>query len=448
MRIPLHEKLAYGMGSFMPTAVTATGGLAMYFYTDVAGLSAAFIGSMLLLVRMADAVWDLFVGRLVDRNRSRWGQCRPFLLMGAPALALALVASFSVPPWQGGARTAFLVGAYVALWWTYSLVQIPLQSMAALVAPDPDERLRLSGANTFMQFVFVVACGAGFPMLKDLLAAGDPALGFQRAALVLAGVGLALTWLCFATVRERVAPVPAAASDLRADFRALWADRGWRVCVPAFGLQTTLISLPLAAGVYYFNVVLKAPQAIGPFMGLCGIGLMTGVVLSDRLTRRFCKKRVLVAASIGTGAASLGYLLAGPGQVPLVLVLAVLSNVLLGATAPIGPSLLADTADAIELASGRRVVGTLFASINFAQKVGGGLASAIVGVVLQATHYAAGQAQQPQEALWGVAMLMSLVPALLALAFAALIGLGYPRSSAALLQLRDELARRRIAAAA
>ena len=66
LRIPLHEKVAYGLGNFMPTAVTATGGMAMYFYTDVAGLSAAFIGTLLLLVRVVDAVWDIFVGHDVS----------------------------------------------------------------------------------------------------------------------------------------------------------------------------------------------------------------------------------------------------------------------------------------------------------------------------------------------------------------------------------------------
>lgn len=447
-QIPLREKLAYGLGNFMPTAVTATGGLAMYFYTDVAGLSAAFIGTMLLLVRMGDAAWDLFVGRLVDRGRSRWGQCRPFLLFAAPALALALVASFTVPPWAGSGRTVFLVGAYVALWWCYSLVQIPFQSMAAVVAPDPDERLRLSGVNALLQFVFVVACGAGFPILKDLLSNGDPAQGFQRAALVFAGLGLVLTWACFAGVRERVAPAPAMKHDLRADFSALWADSGWRVCVLAFGLQAVLIGLPLAAGVYYFNAVLRMPQMIGPFMGVSGIGLLLGVILSDRLTRRFCKKRVMVLMSLGTGLAALGYLLVGAGQIGPALAVAVLANIMLGATAPIGPSMLADTADAVELASGRRVVGTLFASVNFAQKVGGGAASAIVGLVLGAAHYAAGKAEQTPQALMGITALMSVIPMLLALATAALIGLGYPRGKAELDRLRDALARQRAAAAA
>ncbi len=448
MRVPLHEKFAYGLGYFMPTAVTATSGLAMYFYTDVCLLSAAFIGAMLLVVRIGDAVWDLLVGRLVDRTRTRWGQCRPYLLWTPPALALALVASFTLPPWTGPARTAFVVASFVALWWCYSLVQIPLQSLSAMLAPDPDERLRLNGIGSLMLFVCVILCGAGFPMLKDALAHGDPAAGFQHAAMVMAGVGLALTWLGFAVVRERVPPAPAARPDLKGDLGALWRNRGWRAIVAASGLQATLIGLPLASGVYYFGAVVRQPGLVGPFMGVSGIGLMLGVVASGLLTRRFCKKRVLVGSTLANAVALLGYMVVDPGQVPLVMVLALVGNVMMGMGAPIGMSMLADTADEVERDGGRRVVGTLFATSSLSQKVGAGLCSAIAGGVLAWAHYAPGAAQQPAEALHGITALMGVIPAVFALLCAAIVGWGYPLGRAELALLRDDLARQRAAAAA
>lgn len=447
MKLSFGEKLAYGCGNLFPTAVTATGGMAMYFYTDVVGLSAALIGSLLLLVRLADAVWDICVGRWVDRTRSRWGQCRPFLMFAAPLMGLAFVAAFTVPPFADPtARLAWVVLTYTALWWCYSAVMIPFQSMPALVAPDPDERLRLLGVNSFLMFVCVVGCGAGFPIVKDLLADGQPAQGFWRAALIFGGAGTLLTWVCAFGTRERVSAGAVRAPDLRADFAALWGNRGWRVCLLAFALLALLIGLPLAAGVYFFAAVLKQPALIGPFMGLSGLGLMLGVVISDRLTRRYCKKRVLVTATAAMGLVSMGYLAVMTGPVPAVLALALATNLALGIGAPITQSLLSDTADAIERDSGRRVVGTLFASINFTQKIGAGAASAVVGGVLSATGYLAGRPEQPAEALWGIAALMGPVCGAVALAIAALIGWGYPLGRAEVAQLRDELAARRAAA--
>ncbi|WP_077038324.1 MFS transporter [Pelomonas sp. KK5] len=447
LRIPFHEKLAFGLGNFMPTAVTATGGMAMYFYTDVAGLSAAFIGALLLLVRVVDAFWDIWVGRRVDATRSRHGQARPYLLWFAPVLAVAMVASFSVPPLQGAARTVYYVLAYITLWCAYSLIMIPFQAMLPMVAPDPDERLRVAGVGSFVQFIFVVGCAAGFPMLKDALSGGVPAQGFQRAATLFAAVGLAMTWLCFAFVRERVPPINGPRMDLKTDMRALVSSRAWRAGVLAQCALAALIGLPLASGVYYFAVVIGQPQLVGPFMGLGGIGLVLGVVLSDQLTRRICKKRVYVGSMIGSALVLSCMLAGGPDRLPLVFTLTFLANICLGVSAPISYSINGDIADDIERREGQRVVGTLVATINFSNKVGAGLCSAIVGLVLSATAYQAGAAQQPAVALQGVIALMSVIPALMALGVAAVMGWGYPLGRTQLQQLNTDLSQRRAAAA-
>jgi len=448
LRIPFREKVAYGLGNFMPTAITATGGMAMYFYTDVAGLSAAFIGTLLLLVRVIDAFWDIWVGRRVDATRTRWGQARPYLMWFAPVLAVALVASFSVPPIEGLARTVYFVAAYIALWCAYSLIQIPFQSMLPMIAPDPDERLRLAGVNSVVQFVFVIGCSVGFPVLKDVLSGGVPARGFQNAALVFAGLGVLFTWLCFALTRERVQPISGPRPALKADLGALLASRAWLTGVLAQCALATLIGLPLSGGVYYFTVVMQAPQLIGPFMGLGGIGLVLGVVLSDQLTRRLCKKRVYVGSMIAAAVVMLGMLAGGPGQLPLVFTLAFVSNLCLGVSAPISYSMNGDIADDIERREGARVVGTLVATVNFASKVGSGLCSAIVGAVLSITAYQAGVAAQAPMAQQGIVALMSVIPALTALVVAAVMGWGYPLGRAQLQQLAQDLNQRRAAAAA
>ncbi len=448
LRLPLHEKVAYGLGNFMPTAVTATGGMAMYFYTDVAGLSAAFIGTLLLLVRVVDAVWDIWVGRRVDATRSRFGQARPYLLWFAPVLALALVLSFSVPPLEGAARTVYYVLAYVALWCAYSLIQIPFQSMMPMIAPDPDERLRLAGVNSVVQFIFVIGCSAGFPILKDVLSDGVPAQGFQRAAMLFAGVGLLFTWLCFALVRERVPPMSGPRAALKADLRSLLASRAWRTGVLAQCVLGVLIGLPLSSGVYYFAVVMGQPQLIGPYMGLGGIGLVLGVIVSDQLTRRLCKKRVYVGAMLSGAVMLSAMLFGGADRLPLVFALALLSNLCLGISAPISYSMNGDIADDIERREGQRVVGTLVATINFASKVGSGLCSAIVGAVLSFTAYQAGVAAQAPMAQQGIVALMSVIPALMALGVAAVMAWGYPLGRAQLQQMNAELTQRRTAQAA
>jgi glucuronide carrier protein len=52
---------------------------------------------LLFVVRVWQAVTDIFAGQVVDKTTTRWGRFRPYLLFGGPPLMLLRVALFSVP---------------------------------------------------------------------------------------------------------------------------------------------------------------------------------------------------------------------------------------------------------------------------------------------------------------------------------------------------------------
>ena len=69
----------------------------LYYMTDVAGISAAAVGTMFLVVRLWDAFTDLFAGRMVDKTMTRFGKFRPFLLWFAiPVLVMSFL-NFNIP---------------------------------------------------------------------------------------------------------------------------------------------------------------------------------------------------------------------------------------------------------------------------------------------------------------------------------------------------------------
>ena len=80
------------------------------------GISAAVIGTIMLLTRLLDGVTDLGMGALIDRTRTRWGKARPWVLWSAVPMGLGLVLLFNVPASLGSSGKI----AYAAI--TYTLM--------------------------------------------------------------------------------------------------------------------------------------------------------------------------------------------------------------------------------------------------------------------------------------------------------------------------------------
>src|SRR2546423_4006930 len=177
-RLRLTAFIGYGLGDFGCNLAFALGtGFLLYYYTDVAGLSAAAIGTMVFIVRLWDAFTDLIAGRVVDRTMTRWGKFRPFILFGALPLLLLSFLTFHVPTGWGDAATLLYVYlTYAVLGLLYSLVNIPYGSMASAMTQSVGQRARLVAART-------LGASAGGVLISYIIAPQISALRAQKDAL-------------------------------------------------------------------------------------------------------------------------------------------------------------------------------------------------------------------------------------------------------------------------
>ena len=160
-KLPIREKLAYGLGDFASNLIFATlSAFLMLYYTDIFGLSAAAVGTLLFVARATDAVWDLYLGTLVDRTRTRWGQCRPYLVFGAPILALCTIATYTVPEGSDAYKLGYAYVTYALLMVSYSLVNIPYSAMPALMTDDARDRTTLAAFRMFLAIFASMLVGA------------------------------------------------------------------------------------------------------------------------------------------------------------------------------------------------------------------------------------------------------------------------------------------------
>ena len=102
MELTTKQKAAFGIGAVGKDMVYAlSASYVMYYYQDVLGLPATFVGLILMIARVFDAFNDPFMGVLVAKTRTRWGRFRPWILSGTVLNAVVLYALFAA---AGGCR--------------------------------------------------------------------------------------------------------------------------------------------------------------------------------------------------------------------------------------------------------------------------------------------------------------------------------------------------------
>src|SRR5699024_46015 len=78
-KIYIIEMLGYGLGDFCYIlSWSLVSAFLTFFYTDVAGISAGLVGTLMILVWVLDGISDVGMCFIVDRTTSKHGKARPY----------------------------------------------------------------------------------------------------------------------------------------------------------------------------------------------------------------------------------------------------------------------------------------------------------------------------------------------------------------------------------
>lgn len=406
------EKIGYGLGDAASHIVFDNVMFyMMFFYTDVFGLPAAFVGGMFLIARALDAVSDPVMGWLADRTRSRWGKFRPYLLWGAVPFGLSCVLAYSSPDLAPTGKLVFAAVTYTLLTLLYTVVNIPYCALGGVITADDSQRISLQS----YRFVLATAGGMLSTVLMVPLATaiggGNKAAGYQGGIAVLAVAAVVMLLGCFATTRERVVPRHEAAGSFWRDLRDIVANDQWRIV----GVLTLLNILAVAtrggAMMYYVTYVVGDEKRFTAFLATYSVGNILGCLLTKPLTDRFCKVSVFAWINVALAILSLGMALVPAGQAALLFGLIFAIGVLHQLITPIQWVMMSDTVDYGEWSHGRRLTGVSFAGTLFVLKLGLALSGAVIGWTLAGAGYASGASQQPTLALRCIVALFTFFPA-------------------------------------
>lgn len=438
------------------------------FYTDTVGLSAVAVGTMFLVLRLADAAVDPVIGALADRTRSRWGKFRPWILATAVPFGLAFWLCYVSPNFGPTGKLVYAYATYTLVMILYSANNTPYSALMGVMTPDTSERTSIASYRFVAALVGQFAIQALALPLVDKFGAGDSARGWALTMGGFAALIVVFNLITFATTRERVSVPPGQRSALREDLRDVFTCRPWLVIfVMTILIFTTLVVR--GSSLNYFFTYYLDPAAlrslldgVGLSAGATGeagvahaaldalglvvkpdgsnaaaVGLsfffvtgslvqIAGIACSKPLSDRFGKKAVfLTGMAVSTVATALVFLVT-PTSTTLLVVLGILWPLGWGPTIPLLWVMIADVADYSEWKTRRRATGFMYAGILFALKAGLGLGGALSGWLI-ATHGYVPNAAQSDAALLGIRLSASIyaaIPFVFALACLALYPIG------------------------
>lgn len=449
MRILLKEKVGYGLGDMASSMFWKLfGTYLLFFYTDIMGLAASAVGTLFLVTRIWDTLFDPVVGVLADRTTSRYGRFRPYLLYLAIPFGLTGILTFTVPSLGPQGSLVYAYITYSLMMMVYSLINVPYASLLGVISDDARERNTLAAFR--MAFAFIgslVALALIEPLVHYFSGRSTEIAGWQRAVSAIALICVILFLTCFSWVKERVVPTPGVKPALKDDLKDLLANRPWWILLGAGIAALVFNSVRDGATIYYFKYFVG--QSIAFETGSIHISWSTlylitgqaaniiGVILAAAVGNKWGKKTIYLLAMLCAGLLSIFFYWLDKQQLVLIFVFQFLISVCAGIIFPLLWSMYADIADYSEWKNGRRATGLIFSSSSMSQKFGWTIGGALTGWLLGAFGFKANEAQEP-GAMQGIVYMMSFLPAAGAFISALLIAV-YPLSENKIHTITSEL---------
>jgi glycoside/pentoside/hexuronide:cation symporter, GPH family len=388
--------LGYPLGIWLPRA-----------YTTYVGVPTAWVGLIITVAAVFDAVTDPAVGFLSDRWRTRFGRRKSWITLGTPLLALAL---FYILNPQEGATVVYLAFWFVFLRFGTTLVLVPYAAWGAELSGEYHTRTRIVSARQVFTLAGLIGAAA-IPALVELLH-GDATTAvmvlnaYTAPVLILLPVlVLMLLW----RIPEPPRSVREGSVGFTQSLALMYQNKLFLRLIAIEILINGSEAFRNALSLYFMQDYIGVPRAGMLYLVYFGMGLVA-IPLWNDLARRYGKHRSLSGATIFVCATNIAIFMLQPGQVwPFYFIFA-LKGFCFGAFAYLPLAMMADAIDLDTMKTGDARHGSYFSVLGFISKVAlsvGGTALVLLAFVGYDTSL--GAVHGPTELLW-LAIFYAIVP--------------------------------------
>ena len=381
---------AYGLGAVGKDMVYAlSASYIMYYYQDILGLSATFVGFILMIARVFDAANDPFMGVVVAKTNSRWGKFRPWIFTGTILNAFVLYALFAAPAVSGKALMIYFAVMYILWGMTYTMMDIPFWSMIPAVTSTTKDRENLSVVGRTSAGVGYALINVFTVMAVSKLGGGIERTGFRLFALIIAILFVIfILFTCFTIHEQKVENMQT--TSVKEMFKALFNNDQAIVTVVTIVLINSALYITSNLLIYFFKYDIGGTtwkDAYTLFTSVGGISQILGMmavypILRSKLSNTIIFKLGLCLAIFGYAFLLALCLLGYSSVLTMLMVPGVMIFVANGILTVLTTVFLANTVDYGEVKTGHREESVIFSMQTFVVKAASGLAVFITGVSL------------------------------------------------------------------
>lgn len=147
------ELVGYLVGMFGQNLIYNIVATGLYFYfQNVICLPAMALGWIMTISRIWDAINDPMMGTIVDKTKSKWGKCRPYLIIFPAIIGLVTILTFINGNYATASSTsqkvlivAWAAISYIAWGMCFTVCDIPLWGITSLMTEDESDRSKILG---------------------------------------------------------------------------------------------------------------------------------------------------------------------------------------------------------------------------------------------------------------------------------------------------------------
>lgn len=417
--------------------IVATG---LYFYfQNVICLPAMALGWIMTIARVWDAINDPMMGTIVDKTKTKWGKCRPYLIIFPGIIGVVTILTFINGNYANAttsAQKALIIGwaavSYIAWGMCFTVCDIPLWGITSLMTEDENDRSKILGLARMVAGVggigvlvvqIAQALGTAFvgnldksaPDYAELVQKANQK-GFIITVIIMTVVASILFEFAGIATRERVEKSEKSYT-FKENFKIMFSNKPFRQILISGILRSPIQLLMIVAMTlvtYYYangNIMnILATDASGKITGInfkiliglgcVALGLFVGQFVAMGITplliKKFEKKTLYnfysIAGAVPFALIYVFFKISGGDLTSTVWSIVIGICMLFGSASFGGINVLqsvmiADCVDYEEYYNGVRTDGVFFSGQSFITKLAAGLSTIISSVVYSIVGY-------------------------------------------------------------